>query len=215
MPDRSCLLISNQKMRAFLLSLFCLLLPGAAWAQSGNYLVTEINPAAGTFVGKNSRATHTFRVRAGSEITLNDEQAGLANLAVGMQAKVESADPGVATKITAYGTRLGTATSAHGSGASVGSSVLPTDLPTSARDLADLLVSSTWKLPDGSGQITFAEGKLAVIDHGRVKARWWCVDGRTFHLWNDRTTGTLSPAGDSFEVRFPKGTTRTYLQAPR
>ena len=202
-------------MRVFLLSLLCFLLPGAAWAQSGNYLIAEINPTAGTFIAKSSRATHTFRVRAGSEITINDEQAAFADLAVGMTAKVDSADPGVATKITASGTRFGTAIPGHGSETTSESTAFPTTTPTNASELEDLLASSTWKLPDGSGQIRFAKGEMAVIDHGREQAKWWCVDNRIFHLWNNRITGTLSPAGDSFEVRFPKGTTRTYLQTAR
>jgi hypothetical protein len=92
-------------MRAVYLLVLFVLIPWVVRAQSGDYEIAEIDSAASTFTGKINGQLRTFRVRAGSEVSINGLRATFPDLEPGMKAKVSSADPGVATKIDAFGLR--------------------------------------------------------------------------------------------------------------
>jgi hypothetical protein len=90
-------------MRCLFFFLGCLLFPTFGFAQSGEFEIIQVDPAASTFTVEANKQLHTYRVRPGVEVTINGVSASFAKLEVGMKVKVTSADPGVATKLVANG----------------------------------------------------------------------------------------------------------------
>jgi hypothetical protein len=89
----------------FLLLILIALLPLTAVAQSGDYEITQVDPATNTFTGKLNAQMRTFRVRPGVEVTINGVKVTFADLEPGLTAKITSAEPGIATKVVAFGIR--------------------------------------------------------------------------------------------------------------
>jgi len=129
-------------MRYLILFLGCLLFPILGHAQSGEFEIIQVDPAASTFTVEANKQLHTYRVRPGVEVTINGVNSTFAKLEVGMKVKVTSADPGVATKLVANG--LQTAKSAKGGGNALpaaGGPIAPVGEP--ARQAAAEIIASS------------------------------------------------------------------------
>ncbi len=96
-------------MRAFLLALVLAATnTPRAPAQSGDYEIVQIDPAAGTFSTKLNGQVRTFRVRPAVEVTINGLKAAFAEIEPGMNVKITTAEPGVASRLAVTGVRART-----------------------------------------------------------------------------------------------------------
>lgn len=95
-----------KSLLSIVLGLLALLVTSASsHAQSGDYILAEIDPSAGTLTVKRNSKFTSMRVRPAVEVTINGVKATFAELEVGMNVKVATSEPGIAARLTATGLR--------------------------------------------------------------------------------------------------------------
>jgi hypothetical protein len=156
-----------------------ILLPAFVRAEDFEGEIRSLDVKGSSITLFSKSGTKTYRVRLGAEIIINGDPGKLEDLNTGMKAKATTGEPGVATKIVAYG-------------ASNRAPLTPEQVE-AVEALTKKLGNTRWKYHQGLEFTLQPDGTVTSSWHNN-KGTWKVISGYTLELKVSKFPGPTSMA---------------------
>jgi hypothetical protein len=181
------------------------------------YEVVQLDPQAGTFTVKSHGQMRAFRALVGVEVTINGLKATFAEIEPGMMVKITSAEPGVASRLTATGLRARTPAESHpatpapaaarppaptapAAPAATAARPVPGSAPQASRKIQVTILANS---PDGYPLGDIRKGTKISLQYVEGK---WKAEGRIAQFSPDAETDPKLTDRDKLAIAVPSGT---------